>query len=62
MRYQRLRLRTSRPHSTRDLGLRSVEELNDETRSLPGAERLFAEVDDEYRQMEADYTTGLLSD
>ena len=39
-----------------------MEALNDETRSLPDAERLFSEVDDEYRRMEADHTAGLASD
>lgn len=42
----------SRPK--RDLGLRPVEELNREAYSLPDAQRLFAEVDEEYRQMEAE--------
>ena len=44
--------RRSRP--TRDLGLRPVEELNSEAHSLPDAERIFAEVDEECRQMVAD--------
>ena len=39
-----------------------MEELNNETRALPGAEQLFAEVDDEYRQMEADHAARLASD
>ena len=46
----------------RGLGLRPVEELDRETRSLPDAERLFAEVDEEYRRMDADHAAGLASD
>lgn len=49
-------------HPPRDPDLRPVEELHDETRSLPGVEQLFAEVDDEYRQMEADHAARLASD
>lgn len=43
-------------------GLRPVEELDRETRSLPDAERLLAEVDEEYRRIEADHAAGLTSD
>ena len=57
-----------RPHlpnlvlTVRTTDLRPVEELHDEIRSLPAAERLFSEVDDEYRQMEADHAAGVASD
>lgn len=62
MRGLRLRFSPSRSHTPQKLDLRPVEELNDETRSLPDAEHLFSEVDDEYRRMEADHTAGLVPD
>lgn len=56
------RLRPFRAHPSGELHLQPVEELNSEARSLPGAEQLFAEVDEEYRQMEADHAARLASD
>ena len=56
------RSRTSRSRPPRDPDLRPVEELSNEARALHGAEQLFAEVDDEYRQMEADHAARLASD
>ena len=39
-----------------------MEELNNEARSLPGSDQLIAAADDEYRQMEADYSAVVASD
>ena len=50
------------PRSRLGRGLRPVEELDRETRSLPDAERLLAEVDEEYRRMDEDHVAGLASD
>ena len=62
MRNPRLRPHPPGREPSRGPDLHPVEELNDEVRRLPDAERLFAEVDEEYRQMEAHHAASQAAD
>ena len=55
-------LRFFQPRRSQAAPLRPVEELNDETLVLPDFERLLAEVEAEYLEMEADHAAGVSSD
>ena len=56
------RLRSFQPRRSQAASLRPVEELNAETLVLPDFERLLAEVEAEYLEMEADHAAGVATD